>query len=65
MLDGKLQWLCDECPTPEEIRAARDQIRDGWSESEEWLRAGQPERGWEVEVMRDDRGRVRPGSMGI
>lgn len=64
MLDGRLSWICDHCPTPQEIATACRHIQEGWSKNEEWARSRRPVRTWELEELRDDRRRVRKGTRG-
>ena len=65
ILDGRLVWFCARCPTPAEIGVARLEIQSGWSAIETWARSGRPAGVCELEVLRDDRRRVRNGCRGI
>ena len=65
VLDGRLSWFCDRCPTPDEIHAAQLVIQGGWTAVEERSRAKRRDDGLELEVLRDDRRRVRNGCRGI
>ena len=37
-------------PTPAEIRRRCREVQDTWKPSQEWQRAGRPERGWTAPV---------------
>ena len=65
VLDGRLAWFCDRCPTPDEIGVARLEIQSHWSAIETWARSGRPDTVCEIEVLRDDRVRTRRGTRGI
>ena len=65
LLDGRLSWFCTRCPTPDEIGVARLEIQSHWTSGETWVRSGRPTLVCEIEVLRDDRRRVRNGCRGI
>jgi hypothetical protein len=49
MIDGQEVWLCDRCPTPQEIAARREQLQESWSPGVRAARLSQAEE--EVEVL--------------
>lgn len=52
VIDGRLSWLCERCPSPAEIVQQRNAIRESWSTHERWVRAGRVVRQIEIERVK-------------
>lgn len=52
VIEGSRVWMCDACPTPQEIEAGTARIQSTWSDDEYYARAW----GCSLDQARDKRG---------